>query len=136
MKVLRSFGSYDYKEASRAAAKDASGPSRTQQQFKDECDINTIVRRFGITGQLPFNTRPPLPDEHEYAYVEYQDMLNFISSADRSFSSLPADVRTRFQNNPGLFLKFVDDPANHAEGVKLGIFAPPPDAPPSPVPAA
>ena len=56
---------------------------------------------------------------------------------------LPAQMRSRFNNDPAELLKFIKDPANLDEAVKLGILvkkeAPkgdpvPPPAPPSPVP--
>ncbi len=33
--------------------------SRTQQSFRDECDINNILRKFNVTGQLPIGSVQP-----------------------------------------------------------------------------
>ena len=34
-------------------------PSRTQQSFRDECDINNILRKFNVTGELPLGSVQP-----------------------------------------------------------------------------
>ena len=65
---LRDGYNYDTEEVSLSTGTDTSiDPdtgeeleSLTQQSFKDECDINEIVRRFGLTGQLPENFRAPV----------------------------------------------------------------------------
>lgn len=39
------------------------GKSRTQQSFKDECDVNRIIDRFSRTGALPLAGRTPFYDD-------------------------------------------------------------------------
>ena len=51
-------GQMDRRAHSEARARVVDGPPATpkaavQQQFKDGSDINTIMRRFGVSGQLP-----------------------------------------------------------------------------------
>lgn len=113
-------------------------PSRTHQSFAEECDINTIVRRFGLTGQLPEGVRMP-------SYGDFQDVptyheaLNALRAADEAFYAMPADVRTRFANDPGLFVDFCSNVENRAEAIKLGLVPPDPEpvtpvVSPAPVP--
>lgn len=105
----------------------------TKQSFKEECDINTLVQRFGLTGQLPENVRAPVYGDFTEV-VDYQSALNAVIAADASFMELPASVRSRFANNPALFVDFCSDPANREEAIKLGLVVPPPvKAPPEPV---
>ncbi|WNK13888.1 MAG: internal scaffolding protein [Microvirus sp.] len=95
---------------------------RTQQQFAEEADINTIVRRFGLTGELPVSERSPLPpSEAFYDVVDYHTAMLAIRRADEAFYDLPAEVRRRFANDPARLLGFLDDPANRAEATALGI---------------
>lgn len=124
---------YDTVAASDESAIDCSGdPGRTQQNFKEEVDINTIVRRFGLTGQLPENVRIPL-DADFLDVMDYQSAMNAIRAADESFMRMPADVRSRFNNDAGAFVAFCVDPANLDEARKLGL-APPKPAEPVPGP--
>lgn len=104
--------------------------TRTKQQFKEECDINTIVRRFGITGELPTDVRAPLPSDF-IDVVDYQSALNQLIAAESAFMQYPADIRARFQNDPGRFLDFINDPKNKEETKKWGLLRPetPPPAP-------
>ena len=44
---------YDMAAVSQETGLKCQDPSLAQQHMKDECDINVIVERFGVTGQLP-----------------------------------------------------------------------------------
>ena len=50
---LRTPYNYDVDEVSAETGLACFDESLTQQQFKEESDINEIVRRFGLTGQTP-----------------------------------------------------------------------------------
>lgn len=102
----------------------SSGESMTKQCFKEECDINNIVKRYMDTGILgdPFDTRKPVfgdfsdvPDFHEAQGV--------IAKAFEQFADLPAEVRDRFANNPAQLMEFLDNPANRDEAIKLGLVS-------------
>ena len=77
-------------------------PSMTQQQFKQETDINVIVKRFGITGELPQNIRAPAIEDF-VDVVDYHSAMNAIKAAEHSFAAMPAAVRERFAHNPQRF---------------------------------
>lgn len=81
------------------------GKSRTLQSQKEEADINVIVKRFGVTGQLPQNVRLPLSGD--FSNVSgYQDMQNRLIEANKAFSKMSSEVRARFQNDPRQFVDF------------------------------
>jgi phage internal scaffolding protein len=120
---LRTPYNYDVNEASDASGLVCDDPSLAQQHAKDECDINTIVRRFGLTGELPSNVRAPQYGDFTDA-VDYHTALNAVRAADEAFMQLPADVRTRFNNDAGAFVDFVSDDSNRAEAEKLGLVLP------------
>lgn len=125
---------YDAEAASNESGIDCSvEPSRTKQSFAEEADINTIVRRFNLTGQLPQNVQVP-------QYVDFGEVTDYFSAmlqvraADEAFMALPAAVRARFHNDAGELVAFVSDPANADEVVKLGLAVKKPVAvEPSPV---
>lgn len=99
-------------------------PSLTQQQFKDECDINNIIKKYETTGEFTHLTRK----QGQYAdfsnITDYQTMLETVKYADEAFAALPAQMRLRFKNNPGDLLNFLQDKNNYDEAVKLGLIEP------------
>lgn len=115
---------YDTDAASFEAALCTPEPTRTQQQFKDEVDINTIAKNFGMTGRMPENVR--MPTFGDFTDVDdYQTALNASRRAAHSFMQMPAEVRLRFENDPQLFLAFCSDAANREEAIKLGLVPAP-----------
>lgn len=120
---LRTPYNYDVDEASNYSALVCEDPSLAQQHAKDECDINTIVRRFGLTGELPSGVRAPQYGDFTET-TDYHTALSAVRAADAAFMQLPADVRTRFNNDPGALVDFVSNDANRAEAEKLGLVLP------------
>lgn len=125
---MRTPYSYDRKAASDETALVCADVSRAQQQFKEECDINTIVRRFGLTGELPKDVA--MPESGDFTdVVDYKTAMDMIRKADEAFMQMPSAVRDRFQNDPQRFLEFSSDPNNYDEARKLGLLKPPREAP-------
>lgn len=126
---LRNAYNYDTNQASISSGLSCSDESRTDQSFIEECDINTIVRDFGVTGRLPDNPiKTPLEGDFT-AVVDYQTALNMVLEADAAFSELPSAVRERFGNDAARFVAFASDPENLEECRKLGLADPAPRAP-------
>jgi len=97
------------------------GSSRTQQSFRDECDINNILRKFNVTGELPLGSVQPQYGDFS-GITDYQSALNAVMEAQDSFLALPAKVRARFQNDPAFFVEFASDEANKDEMKALGLL--------------
>lgn len=133
---LRSQFNYDTDSVSTETGLKCEDESLAQQHQKDEADINTIVKRFGLTGELPNNVRMPVYGDFT-GITTYQDALHAVMAANDSFMQMPADVRNRFNNDPEQFVEFCLDPANAEEAVKLGLAVkkPGPEAPASTPPA-
>lgn len=94
--------------------------SLTKQAFKDECDINRIMKRFEKTGLLPMPSAPPQYGDYS-ELPDYQEALNLVIYAQSQFQGLDSRVRERFANDPEQFLKWVNDPNNLDEAIKLGL---------------
>jgi phage internal scaffolding protein len=99
-------------------------PSLTQQQFKDESDINVIVDRFMKTGVMPDSVSMPQYVDYEGVF-DFQSAMNTIRAADENFMRMDAKVRSRFHNSPQEFLEFFANPDNVDEAVRLGLAVPP-----------
>lgn len=98
--------------------------SRTHQSFKAECDINNIMLKYKTQGTLP-NLGASIPRYGDFTQVQdYQTALNSVIAAQDAFSALPAKIRSRFANDPGLFLAFVEDPSNRDELIRMGLATP------------
>jgi phage internal scaffolding protein len=111
---------YDRDQATADTALACDDPSLAQQHMADDADINTIVKRFGLTGQLPENVR--LPEYGDFTGVnDYASALRALSDADENFMEIPAELRARFSNSPQRFLEFVENPNNSEELYSLGL---------------
>jgi len=117
---VRSPYNYDMDEASDLSGLSCLDVSLAKQSFAEECDINTIVKRFNLSGQLPENVFVPQYGDFEEVF-DFHTAMNVVAKAGEAFDAMPADVRARFNNDPGAFVDFVSDPANTDEAVKLGI---------------
>lgn len=106
-------------------------PSKTQQQFAADCDINNIINRYKTTGEFTHLTSKQGAYRDFSSITDYQDMLDTVQYAQNAFNALPADIRLRFQNDPAQLLLFVQDEANYDEGVKLGLVQPRENAQPN-----
>lgn len=84
------------------------GESLTLQSQSVDADINVIVKRFGITGQLPQGFRMPSYGDFE-SVADYREALDLVREAQESFSRLPADLRNRFENDPAKLLDFMEE---------------------------
>ena len=110
-----------YSDSFRGSDIECLEPSLTQQSFKDDADINVLLERFKVTGQMPQNiVLPTYGDFHGIS--DYRSAVDAIHKASTSFMDLPAHVRSRFQNDPQLFLEFVSDSSNLPEMEKLGLL--------------
>lgn len=103
---------------------------RVQQAFRDETDINRIVARFTLTGTLP----PEHSRTGSYLDVSSVDFLvaqNMVADMRSKFDRLPAKLRSKFSNSPHQMLRWLEDPDNAAEAVRLGLLVPKPTPAPS-----
>lgn len=122
---------YDADALSEETALRCPEESRTYQEFKEECDINTIIDRFGI-GENPIEAQKWVTDvDIANAPNSYMDVMNQLNEARDQFMSLPARVRSQFDNDPGKFVSFVSDSSNLDEMVRLGLAVPKADPVPS-----
>lgn len=107
-------------------------PSMTRQEFRDECDINTIMARYDSY------LADPMASLHtEPRYVDLvntpstlMEAMAALKEGEDAFMRLPAIVRKEFDNDPIRFVDFACDPVNIDRMREWGL------APPAPPPAA
>ncbi|WNK12464.1 MAG: internal scaffolding protein [Microvirus sp.] len=98
-----------------------TGPGRTKQSFKEECDINTLMAKYLKTGQMD-HVNQALPRFECVSDHDFQSAQNLIADAKSMFENIPSAVRARFENNPGKLLDWVHDPKNVQEAASLGFL--------------
>lgn len=106
---------------------------RTKQAFRDECDINKILKKAQRTGSIAHLQKYP-----EAIYGEFDgefDLLtaqNKLIKANQIFDELPSEVRREFGNDALAFVKFAGDPKNDIREL-IPAIAKPGDYFPNPV---
>lgn len=65
----------------------------TRQEFKDEADVNVVLRKFGI-GALTTMRHPMFGNYDEN--IQFQDMMASIEPARRAYDDLPLELRQRY----------------------------------------
>lgn len=109
------------------------GPSMTSQAMGEEVDINKIVARIQ-KGQTVLTAagEPFYGDVSEFGGL--QDAIIKVQDAEDLFNQFPADIRTRFENDPVKMIEFLEDPKNLDEAIKMGFVKPKPEPEKPPVP--
>ncbi len=106
-------------------------PSRTKQAFKEDCDINRIMRKYKKTGVID-HLAPSRPSYGDFeSSADYQLACNQVIAAEDAFAELPSHIRDRMDNDPGKLLDFINDPSNAAEAFELGLTSVSPAPPPA-----
>lgn len=95
-------------------------PSLTQQQFRDECNINNILEKYQKTGAIAH------ANNHAANYgfassLDFRESMEIVTQAQEMFQDLPSSIRNKFGNSPEAFLDFAQNPENASEMVSLGL---------------
>jgi hypothetical protein len=117
---LRTPYNYDKDAASNESGLHCEDASLAQQHHKEECDINTILEKFNITGMLPEQTLSPRYGDFT-GIGDYHTALNRVFAAQDEFEALPAQIRARFGNDPAQLIEFLENSDNRPEAEELGL---------------
>lgn len=98
--------------------------SRVEQNHRDRCNINTILKKCKKTGLLP--SRGDAGYYGDFTGVEdFHSNIQRIEAAQQAFMTLPANVRKEFKNDPGMLLDFLSNSENRQKAIELGILPKP-----------
>lgn len=105
----------------RRPTRDTGLEGGAKQSFKEECDINFIMRKYRTSGLVTHiaQNRGRFADVSEVG--SYQEAITRVRDTHEFFSKLPASMRAQFGNEPSVFLDFIGDSANREAVVDLGI---------------
>lgn len=111
---------------------------RTKQSFKEDCDINAIVRKCSKGKMLTHVAKsPPQFGDFTTGGLDFRDSLHAVQEAQAAFMELPASIRAAHENDPAKLMEWLDDPANQKQAEEKGLISPPhskgeePEAPPA-----
>lgn len=115
---------YDMEECERIGRETATvndEPSTVQEQFEKDCDINVMIKRFGLEKVSSI----PIDPSRFGDFSDTPDLrtaLEIVRDAEYQFMQLPPKVRARFRNSPAELWEFLQDEENVEEAVRLGIL--------------
>lgn len=92
-----------------------------QQQFLADSNINNMIARVKRGATNPDGRKPIFGD---FTYPDFQAAQNALADVEMHFQSLPARVRTMFSNRPENVVRFVNNPENRDQAIKLGLLVP------------
>jgi hypothetical protein len=107
---------------------------RTKQAYKDQCDINKILKKAQVKGGLSHVQKYP-----EAVYGEFDGEMDLLTAHERIgkanaiFSELPAEVRREFNNNALEFVQYAGSLSPGELVEKIPAIAEPGDYFPNPV---
>lgn len=99
--------------------------SLARQEFRDESDINQIIKKYQATGFLvdPNLARSRTPMFGDFTNLpDFERSQQIVCEAQTRFDELPVELRKRFNYDPVELLRFLDDPTNKDEAAKLGLI--------------
>lgn len=95
---------------------------RTEQHHKSSCDINNIMGKFS-PDVLALHASQYKGQYGDFADLpDYHTAMNAVRRIDEMFLDVPADIRSKFQNDPAKFLNFVNDPVNVDAMYEMGLL--------------
>ena len=104
------------------------GDSMTHQDQKLSCDLSTIVQQWNPSVAEQTQTLAQIAQSMKFDDVssatDFHGALDAFLHIDETFASFPSSVREQFNNDPGEFFNFYDDPANRTELIKMGLIEP------------
>lgn len=100
---------------------DGSIQYKTEQNHRKECDINEIIRKYDKNGLITHIQRFEARFG-DLSGVDFKTAMDTVTAASESFNKLPSSIRKRFSNNPEELLRFMEDPGNREEGIRLGLI--------------
>lgn len=122
MRKIRSAYDDDGDQVSNETGLLCSDKSLTKQSEASGCDVNIIVQRWLKSGgAMDLSQRVGQFLDVADLPSDYHSAITFVRNAESMFMALPVSVRERFDNDPGRFLDFAQNPANVPELVSMGL---------------
>jgi len=84
---------------------------RTKQAFKDQTDINKLLKKAQRTGTLSHLEK--FGGQYgDFSDFDFHEAQNQLARAREIFDALPSEIRREFGQNPTNFFEFANQPEN------------------------
>lgn len=93
----------------------------TQQDHKDQCDINLIIPKYQKSGVIT-HVADFEAQYGEFLGIDFKQANDLVIGAKNKFNELPSEVRSYFKNDPGKLLEFMENPDNRDKAIELGLI--------------
>lgn len=97
-----------------------TGPGKTEQSHKKQCDINYILRDYSKTGIIR-HSHQNAGRYDDVSSIDFQSAQNLVADVKSMFETLPSLVRKEFDHDAGKFLEFARNPENGVKMQEMGI---------------
>lgn len=99
-------------------------PSLTQQQFKDECEIESLLKAHNLSQVMGIiNNHDQQPLYGDVSEIpDFHVSQNHLARATEYFEGLPSDVRSRFNNSLSEFLTMLNNPSAREALTEMGVL--------------
>lgn len=84
---------------------------RTKQAFKDSTDVNRLLDKHARAGTLSALAKSEA-QFGDFADFDFQEAQNALARGKSIFDELPREVKREFNQNPGEFFAYVNNPEN------------------------
>ena len=118
-----------YSESFRGSDVECCDPSLAQQQFAEDADINVMLERFKVTGQMPMAAQQAAYGDFTQV-GDFRSAMDALRSAQEAFMSIDPKIRAQFGNDPGAFSEFCLNKENLPKLREWGLAPTPPEASP------
>lgn len=98
-------------------------PSLTQQSDLNETDINVIMKKYNVTGQVPAVLAEGIFGDFT-TVTDFRDAQDKLLAAQEAFAQVPAKIREQFHNDPAEFIEFATNKENLAQLRTWGLAPP------------
>lgn len=97
------------------------GKGETQQHFKDEVDINNIIRKFQNGGELT-HINEQVAQYGDATSQGFTEAMYLVKDAERAFMELPSQVRREFGDSVTEYLDAIGNPEMQGKLADLGLI--------------
>lgn len=93
----------------------------TQQHLAEDCDINNIILKHA-RGEAVNIIDPAQMIYGDFTSLEdFHSTMNRLKRTEEAWEQMPANIKKRFNQNPGELIEFLNNDANREEAEQLGL---------------
>lgn len=96
-------------------------PSMTQQHLKDSTSVTSILERYHKTGEFSHVNHAEARYGDFSQFSDLRDAIHRVKNAQSQFDAIPAQIRSKFNNDPAQLVEYLQNPSNDDEAITLGF---------------